>query len=793
MLAIGLWVFWRYDLGKAVAPLSVALVLIPSLALALMIHLTDGGQSNYFYGLILLMIIVHMLGFNFVESLIYCLTVIFAYSIAVVSHDGFASDDLRMLVRGLFFLITSGVVCTLICYLNRQNRWKAFRLQRNAEQQSQRRLDFLADVSHELRTPLTLIAAPLDVVLSEPGQLRESVGQQLAIMRRNVDRLRLLVDDVLDVVRDRTDNLTLQREEIDVREFLQQIVTLTDDAARAIETTLLLQGSTEPMEISGDRTRLERVMSNLIGNAMKFSPAGTTIVIRLSAESSEALIEVMDEGPGIPEDFSQQIFERSFQADNVPKDATARGLGLGLAIAKKIVSMHGGRMDAMNRESGGAIFRVWLPLMRTSQSGQTRARLPASEVAYPPTAANKAPTESLDLDDAVDPPTTDSVPKIGKVLIIDDEPELRAYLADSLRNNHQVETARSASEGIERALAMQPDCILLDLMLPDATGFSALHRLRSEEWLSDTKILMLTANADETIKLAALREGASDFLSKPFGISELRARVNGLVTSSRMQKDLREEKLRLAASLKELKESELKLLHSEKMRSIADVSAGLLHEINNPVNFSLMAISVLQRRFEDDSETSETIDDISAGVTRIGEIVTDLRAFAHPNQQRAMTVVHLPEVVQTARRFAAGELDGSELIIEEDGPLSNPIEGSKSELVQLFLNVILNAKNAIDPNRPGKILIDAVQDAGRLMVTVTDNGVGMTQEQLARVREPFFSSDNQRGFGLGIPICQSIVENHGGTLFIESQPGEGTKVSFDFEISYARDQIPTRQ
>ena len=791
-LGVGLAVFLRCNLGKLVGPLSVGLVLIPSLAMSLMIYLTDGGQSHYFYGLILLMIIVHMLGFNLTESLVYCITVVVAYAAAVVGHGDFSTDDLKLLIRGLFFLVTSGVLCVLICYLNRENRWNAFQLQRQVQQLGQARLDFLADVSHELRTPLTLIAAPLDEVLSVPGRLEESVGQRLAIMRRNVARLRLLVDEVLDVARKGNASLPLHREEIDVREFLTQLVTLTEGAANAARVSLVLEGETNPMTVSGDRARLERVVSNLISNAMKFSPADSKIVIRLTAETDHALIEVLDQGPGIPRDDQDRIFERSFQADNVDQDLTSRGHGLGLAIAKRIVQAHGGEIDVLNREEGGSNFRVRFPLNHSvsvptpSQviaQQQENLQAPILKPSLKPMLESVSPSRL--------PEAPPQRPDAGKVLVIDDEHELREYLADCLRQDHFLETARTASDGITRALAKPPECILLDLMLPDVRGFSALHRLRSEASLADTKILMLTANGDENTKLAALQQGADDFLSKPFGIAELRARVKVLVESSQTQQELRREKSRLTALLLDLKQSELKLLQSEKMRSIADLSAGLLHEINNPVNFSLMALSVLDRRSDLDAPTVDTLGDIREGVTRISDIVSDLRAFAHPEHQKVVSVVDLPDAVRTAKRFAAGELDGIDLVIEDDGPLASPVMGSKSQIVQVFLNVIINAKNAIertaidasDTAGRGRIVVNAAINQDRLVVTIADNGDGMSSEQLTRIREPFVTIDHQRGLGLGIPICQSIVENHSGVLRIESELGHGTQVSFDFQLA----------
>ena len=832
ILVIGLAGFVRIVKQRQIRPLSFLLVLAPSLALSLMIQVTDGGKSSYLYGLILLTIVVHILAFRLHESLTYCAVVIASYAAAVIFNDQFLVDGPKALYRGLFFLVTSGLVCVIVGHLNRENRWRAFLLQHELAMQADRRLEFLAEVSHELRTPLTMITAPLDDLLAQPRLLSQTVGQQLAIMQRSTLRLRQLVDDILEVVTQRDETLALQFEVVDMRELVEQVVALTRSAASAEQTQIEITGETSPMWIWADPMRLERVLSNLLGNAMKFSPSGSTITVHLrllkassptdsedaklgetekTAQATErdltadgktrlgeSMIEVLDQGPGIPEAQIRQIFDRSFQADNVRREVSARGLGLGLAIAKKIVTWHHGQIDAVNRKEGGANFRVRLPLADpvtqpdSPQHPQTSTFTSAARANrrdwLDPLRSTDRFGDDTDERQANENPELDTAAHPGRqtVLIIDDEPDIRQYLLSSLQKEYRTLAVSSAGEGISLASTEMPHCILLDFMLPDVKDFSALTKFRSDRRFDDTKILMLTANADENVKLKALQHGANDFLSKPFGIAELRARVRGLVEAAEKQRDLRAKTERLEKSIEDLKESELKLLQSEKMRSIADLSAGLLHEVNNPVNFSLMAVKVLKRRSDLHPDVSEAVNDIGDGVKRISDIISDLRSFAHPETNRQVTAVDLPGAIRTAKRFAAGELDGIELAIEDEGDLSIAILGSRSQMVQLFLNLIVNAKNAIadsSVSSPGVVKISALRRQDELLVSVMDNGPGMTQEQLERFDEPFFSTNHERGLGLGVPICKSIVSNHGGEMQIESQLGIGTTVHFTLPIN----------
>ena len=535
-LAIGLGIFWRFPLGRLFVPLSMLFLLLPSFGLSLMIFVTDGGASPYFYGLILLMMISHLVGLSFKEAIVFCTATIAAYVAAVLLNPQFS--DLRFL-EGLFFLVLTGFVCVLVCYLNRRNRYTEFKLRRQLERQSTQRLEFLADVSHELRTPLSLIIAPLDEVLSERGAISQSIGQNLSIMRRNVDRLRLLVEDLLDAVRKQDATLSLTMEDLDIREFVDQTVELTKSTAASHSIDLMVGGDTNPMMVHADPSRLERVLLNLLGNGFKFSPPGSTIHVDVRRDGDRALMEVSDQGPGIPDQMLDQVFNRLYQADNLENDQKSQGLGLGLAISKQIVHWHGGQITAENLPQGGARFRVWLPLVEpnlTSDGKKIELSDPTAQRDDLPTDVSPAWQPTVEeLATGSDTPE----PSGGCVLIIDDEPDLRSYLARSLENQHKVLVAGTAEAGIAQARESQPHCILLDLMLPDAHQFSALKALSEDPLLGDAKILMMTADIDESVKIESLRSGADDFLPKPFGISELQARVSVLVASSQLQRDLR--------------------------------------------------------------------------------------------------------------------------------------------------------------------------------------------------------------------------------------------------------------
>jgi len=284
-----------------------------------------------------------------------------------------------------------------------------------------------------------------------------------------------------------------------------------------------------------------------------------------------------------------------------------------------------------------------------------------------------------------------------------------------------------------------------------------------------------------------------------------------------LNRELAHEQERLRQSMTQLRETEQRLVHSEKMRAIAGVAAGLLHEINNPVNYSLMAIKVLKKKIRPGEDGRETLEDAEAGVSRIGAIISDLRSFAHPEQISVQTPFRIRDAVAMAVRFLTHELPQGRVKIDETSEIDDLVLGAQSQIVQVLLNVILNAEKAIaarspsteeaadhDPSSPRpaagsgesgelkyRITIRAERQGDRLAVSVTDPGIGMEPGQLKLVKQPFFTTHTGEGLGLGLGICETIVRTHGGAIDIESEAGVGTRVTFDLPLATDADSAST--
>lgn len=787
VLVGGWWVVRSWNLGAALRHVSLALILAPALAISLMIFWTDAEKSTYFVGLTLLMVLIQLLGFDAREAIIYCGLTVGAYFLAIYANHGLANTSPNHLALGTFFLVATSAVSIVVCHLNLRNRATEFLLRRTLDEKNHQleeldrlRAGFLANVSHELRTPLSLIIAPLEDILSQRTTVAPEMGQTLSLVRKNADRLRSLVDDLLDVVRIDHGVMRLDVEEIDAREFLQHIVRTLVPMAEDKHIKLVSDLQTAPLDLRIDFGRIERVLMNLISNSIKFSPEKTTIRVQLTSRDRKAIISVIDEGPGIPEADRVQIFDRFFQASN-NRARASQGLGLGLAIAREIVRAHGGEIEVTNNIGAGCQFLVTLPL--EWHPPEHHADVPA-----PAVRSFQAIPSLAEVTAAANAAAAARAAKEGPVelVIVDDEPDLRNYLQSSLQSEFVTQSAATVAQGIALIRELSPACVLLDLMLPDGSGLDVLQAIRDEVQLRDTKVIMLTANLDETVKIDALRLGADDFLSKPFGITEVRTRVAGMVRNSQLQRQLRREREELQASLVRLRETEVKLFQSEKMRGLGSLAAGLLHEINNPVHYTTLAIKTLKKDLQVGRDPAEVIDDIESGVGRIGQIIADLRAFAYPEQAQVERDISIRDAVRTALRFTAHVTREIAVHNLTDADTTSFVRGSEIQIGQVLVNLISNAAAAIQArgeNFAGQLTIKAHRHGDRLVVTISDNGCGISAANLSRICEPFYTSSGPGGgLGLGLSICDTIIRNHGGSLVFRSTEQVGTDVSFDLPL-----------
>lgn len=388
---------------------------------------------------------------------------------------------------------------------------------------------FFANVSHELRTPLTLILGPVRRLLaSQPPPAWQA---ELERVERNAQLLLHHVNDLLDVARLEERALRPAYAQVDLAGLTRLVAAHFDSPAQEQDLRWhVLLPSALPALV--DPSKLQRVLINLLSNAFKFAPRGGTVRLALRQESDHAVFEVADNGPGIPPAWREAVFER-YGRLHEGAHARSGSTGLGLAIAREFVLLMGGSIRVDEAPEGGALFVVQLPLCAP-------AGMPVAEAA--PEQAGLAEDAQTIVRALRAEVAREATPPLGEgplVLVVEDNADMSAFIREALRAEYRVAAAYDGKQGLQQALALKPDLVLTDMMMPFMSGEQLVQALRSRREFDLTPIVVLTAMADAEARLRLLREGAQDYLIKPFAVEELRARVGALVRHKQAAEALR--------------------------------------------------------------------------------------------------------------------------------------------------------------------------------------------------------------------------------------------------------------
>jgi two-component system sensor histidine kinase ChiS len=437
--------------------------------------------------------------------------------------------------------------------------------------------EFLANTSHELRTPLNgMIGIAESLMDGVTGSLSNDTRYNLSLIVSSGRRLTNLVNDILDFSKLRHETIELQLKSVELRSLAEVVLTLSQPLVGQKNLQLINNISPDLLPAWADENRVQQILHNLVGNAIKFTDSGT---VEISAElveieghsvtdntensdPSQLAITVSDTGIGIPEDKRDRIFESFEQADGT----TARqygGTGLGLAITKTLVELHGGTIDVESTVGVGSRFRFTLPVaQRVTPEGSTGATVGRLNVNHVSTQPALATVGAVTQDEHISEVAVSSEPSSSSpltswqpatsngslnVLIVDDEPVNRQVFANYLSLHHYGIT--QASNGLEALSLLEsgfkPDLILLDVMMPRLTGYEVTQRIRQTWKASELPIVLLSAKNQVSDLVVGLEAGANDYLTKPISKDELLARIRTHLNL----KHLKAENIRLAAEL----------------------------------------------------------------------------------------------------------------------------------------------------------------------------------------------------------------------------------------------------
>ncbi|QDK82220.1 response regulator [Spirosoma sp. KCTC 42546] len=424
-------------------------------------------------------------------------------------------------------------------YTNRIRQRQELELNRREAEQlkvvDELKTRFFSNITHELRTPLSLILTPVEKLL-QGNRLDNSTSQTLALVQRNANQLLRLINQLLDLSKLEANSMPVSFMRGEVSEFVSQLVDSFRPAAEQKGITLQYTADELPPEQLFDADKWEKILTNLLSNALKFTGAGGTIQVTLKPDASvtipetpRVLISVKDSGIGISSDNLPHIFNRFYQVD-YSSTRHYEGTGIGLSLVKELVDLVGGAIYVDSQPGVGTTFSVTLPVRPLSDDIQAPAvGLPDRKH----TIIDQRPIATKDLSE------NQSIAEEGapRMLIVEDNVELREFLIAELAQTYQVLSADNGEEGWKLAQAELPDIVISDLMMPKMDGYELTRLIKTHPDTDHIAVVILTAKAAHLSRIEGLQEGADDYLAKPFHLDELHLRLHNLITRQQRLRD----------------------------------------------------------------------------------------------------------------------------------------------------------------------------------------------------------------------------------------------------------------
>ena len=404
--------------------------------------------------------------------------------------------------------------------------WRNYWNRRQAET-NEEKIKFFVDISHELRSPLTLIKSPLDQLLRvtrDPAQTRA-----LRNIERNTNRLLTLTNEILSIRKIEKGQMQMRFAETPLGEFVGDICHDYDYQAGRRQLTLTFENKAGDMAVWIDRDHFDKVVTNLLGNAMKYVQEGgeVTVTVRLTADG-HAELSVRDNGPGIDEAQLRKVFERFYQASARPAGGQM-SYGIGLNLTQKIVALHKGAITARNRTDGpGSEFIVRLPL---GNGHLPKEQLADSEYHTAEPAQEDTPTGEPAGTVASGKPRRARRKTPYSVAVVDDEEEIRTFLQTELGESYRVATYADGQKALEGIVDTVPDLVISDVVMPRMDGLELLKRLKASTTTSHIPVILLTTRTEHESRVEGLEEGADAYVDKPFNLEELEARIASLIAN----------------------------------------------------------------------------------------------------------------------------------------------------------------------------------------------------------------------------------------------------------------------
>jgi signal transduction histidine kinase len=627
--------------------------------------------------------------------------------------------------------------------------------------------EFLANTSHELRTPINGIIGIVESMIDgATGALSGEQKYNLAIVSNSGKRLSNMINDILDFTKLKNKEIVLQIKPIDLKMIVDTVIVLSKPMIKGKDLTVRNEIDDSLPPINADENRIQQILYNLLGNAIKFTEKGhVSVSAEILRDEDMVAVSIEDTGIGISEDKFERIFESFEQADG----GVAReygGTGLGLSITKKIVELHGGTVGVVSTPGKGSTFTFTMPL-----SDAKREEVVMSD------GGTVIDVEKFAAELAEEEHGAETRAAEGgyRVLVVDDEPVNIQVLNNLLTmRGYSVTAAYNGIEALELfERGEQFDLVLLDVMMPKMSGYEVCRHLRERYSLFDLPIVMLTAKNQVQDIVLGFQSGANDYIQKPFDKDELLAR---------------------ARTLLELKGAMSAAMAANRAKSL--FLANMSHEIRTPLSAVIGLADLLLKTPMDDKQKEYTEKMRRASSTLLG-IINDILDFSDVDAGN-MTLECVPFDIQSvfddiAMFFRSRNADSdTELRFESDTDIPKGLAGDPRRLLQIFINLVDNAFKFTDK---GSVTVRAAvserdQNGVMLRFAVEDTGIGMSEAQMNEIFTAFNQADNSPtrkygGAGIGLTVTQRMVELMGGEITVTGEEGKGTTFTFTCPLAFA--------
>lgn len=620
------------------------------------------------------------------------------------------------------------------------------------------------NLSHELRTPLTLMKSPADAILS--GELGTPPAAWVGMLRsisNNADRLDGVVQNALELARIDAGQFDVVRQPVQVADLVLDATRDFAAAAERQQQRLTVTTFESPAAVQLDRYLFERVLLNLLTNALKFTPEGGGVAVNLAWSDGVLELAVADTGPGIEQDRIEWLFDR-FQQGDASRTRRHTGAGLGLALAREVVGLMNGSITVSETPGGGATFTVALPADAAEVVALNRdhADLPSprARTLTDPFAAPLAQaftdhdTTPSDLDGSEEPPK-------ARVLLAEDNADMASLMSTVLQEISTVEWVPDGAQALARLRADPPDLLLTDVMMPVLDGLALCRAVKSDPLTRPIPVVLMSARGGQEALLEGWAAGADEYLFKPFHLRELRTRIETLLSGSRAR----------SRAIRQRARAEHAEAHN---RELAVIAAALNHDVAAPLRIIGQSLRLVGPERSADANLA-IVQAAQRRVELLQELTTALLAWLRagtPNGPRG--ALTLDQAVQDAR----------DLVDVPDGFTVEVFGGTtrlalhRSDLLQLVSNLM---RNAIQHHHgvEGRVRVSADRSGGRERLEVADDGPGIPLERREDVLS-LFHAGPRGGSGVGLALIARIAVRTGARLrLLESEWG-GTRVSLSW-------------